>query len=161
MENSIAKLKVKNTIKCESDGSLTQTEYPNITGMNADIKIQTLSYEGAAFPPPAQWLVGATWTNKFKIKMNIKMGARETNANGTMTIVSKIAAEESVKVPAGTFSALKVVQTIQQDLTMSVGGNSVPMKNTIATTNWYARGVGLVKSVASTITTQLVKFTKP
>jgi hypothetical protein len=106
-------------------------------------------------------LVGGSWTNKFKVKMSIKMGARETNASGTMTILSKIAAEESVKVPAGTFTTLKVTQTIGQDLTMSMGGKSVPMKNTITTTSWYARGVGLVKSVASTITTQLVEFGKP
>ena len=161
LENNIGKLKVKNTLKCESDGSLTQTEYPSMTGMNANIKIETLSYEGAAFPPAAQWLVGASWINKFKVKMNIKMGTRETNASGTMTIVSKITAEESVKVPAGTFTALKVMQTIQQDMTTIMGGKSIPMKNTITTTSWFARGVGLVKSVASTITTQLLKFTKP
>ena len=161
LENTIGKMKVKNTIKCESDGSLTQTEYPSLSGLNANVTIQTLSYEGAAFPPAAQWLIGAGWTNKFKIKMTIKTAAQETNASGTMTVVSKIEKEETVKVPAGTFTALKVTQTIAQDLKMEMGAQSVPMKNTITTTSWYARNVGLIKSVASTITTQLLKYTKP
>jgi hypothetical protein len=161
VENNIAKLKVQNTIKCESDGSLTQTEYPNMTGLSANMKIETISYEGAAFPPATRWIVGATWSNLFKVKISINMGTRAMTQSGTMTINSKIDGEDTIKVPAGTFTTLKVTQTIQQDMVMNLGGNSVPMKNTIVTTNWYARGVGLVKSVAATITTQLIKFSKP
>ena len=161
LENNVGKLKVKNTIKCESDGSLTQTEYPSLTGLSANIKIQTISYEGAAFPPAARWIVGATWTNVFKVKISISMGTQDMVQSGKMTIDSKIEKEETIKVPAGTFTALKVTQTIKQDMQMSIGGKSTPIKKTITTTNWYAKNVGLVKSVTSTTTTQLLKFTKP
>jgi hypothetical protein len=161
MENNFGSLKVKNTIKCESDGSLTQTEYPTMSGLSANMKIETVSYEGAAFPAPAKWVVGASWTNSFKVKVSIAMGQQNMTQSGTMKISSKIAAEETVKVPAGTFTALKVTQTIAQDMLMNIGGKSTPVKNTITTTSWYAKNVGLIKSVASTITTQLMKFTKP
>jgi hypothetical protein len=161
MENNFGKLVVKNTIKCESDGSLTQTEYPSMSGLSANMKIETLSYEGAAFPAPAKWVVGSSWTNSFKVKISVAMGQQNMTQSGTMKISSKIAAEETVKVPAGTFIALKVTQTIAQDMLMNFGGKSTPVKNTITTTSWYARNIGLIKSVASSITTQLMKFTKP
>jgi hypothetical protein len=113
-----------------------------MTGLSANMKIETLSYEGAAFPAPAKWVVGASWTNMFKVKISVSMGQQAMTQSGTMKIDSKIEAQETVKVPAGTFTALKVTQTIQQDMQMSVGGKSTPVKNTI-------------------ITTQLLKFTKP
>jgi hypothetical protein len=161
MENNFGKMKVQNTIKCEADGSLTQTEYPTMTGLAANMKIETLSYEGAAFPPAAKWVVGSSWINTFKVKISVAMGQQTMTQSGTMKIESKITAQETVKVPAGTFNALKVTQTIFQDMQMNLGGKSTPMKNTITTTSWYVKNIGLVKSVASTITSQLVKFTKP
>jgi hypothetical protein len=161
MENNFGSLIVKNTIKCEPDGSLTQTEYPTMSGLSANMKIQTLSYEGAAFPAPAKWVVGSSWTNSFKVKISIAMGQQNMMQTGTMKISSKIVAQETVKVPAGTFSALKVTQTIVQDMMMNIGGKSTPVKNTISTTTWYAKNVGVVKSIASSNTTQLLKFTKP
>ncbi len=161
LENNFGTLKVKNTIKCETDGSLTRSEYPSMTGLSANMKIETLSSEGVAFPAAAKWVVGTSWTNSFKVKISVSMGAQAMIQSGTMNIGSKITAEETVKVPAGTFSALKVTQTIVQDMQMSVGGKSTPMKNTITTTSWFVKNIGLVKSVASSITTQLIKFTKP
>lgn len=161
LENNFGKLKVKNTIKCESDGSLTQSEYPSMTGLSANMKIETLSSEGVAFPAAAKWVVGASWTNLFKVKISVAMGEQTMTQSGTKKISSKIAAEETVKVPAGTFTALKVMQTINQDMMMTIAGKSTPVKNTITTTSWYAKNVGLIKSVASSITTQLMKFTKP
>jgi hypothetical protein len=161
MENNFGSLVVKNTIKCENDGSLTQTEYPTMSGLSANMKIETVSYEGAAFPAPAKWVVGSSWTNSFKVKISIAMGQQNMMQTGTMKISSKIVAQETVKVPAGTFNALKVTQTIAQDMLMNIGGKSTPVKNTISTTTWYARNVGVVKSIASSNTTQLLKFTKP
>jgi hypothetical protein len=161
MENNFGSLVVKNTIKCESDGSLTQTEYPSMSGLSANMKIETISYEGAAFPAPAKWVVGSSWTNSFKVKISVAMGQQTMTQSGMMKISSKIAAEETVKVPAGTFTALKVTQTIAQDMQMTIAGKSTPVKNTISTTTWYAKNVGVVKSIASSITTQLLKFTKP
>jgi hypothetical protein len=125
------------------------------------MKIQTISYEGVAFPPAARWVVGATWANAFKVKISISLGARDMVQSGKMTIDSKIEKEETIKVPAGTFTALKVTQNIKQDMTMDIGGKSTPIKNTFTTTSWYAKNVGLIKSMVSTTTTQLLKFSKP
>lgn len=144
MENNFGSLKVKNMIKCEPDGSLTQTEYPSMSGLSANMKIQTVSYEGAAFPAPTKWVVGSSWTNSFKVKISIAMGEQTIIQSGTMKINSKIVAQETVNVPAGTFTALKVTQTIAQDMLMSIGGKITPVKNTISTTSWYAKNVGLI-----------------
>jgi hypothetical protein len=66
--------------------------------------------------------------------------------SGDVNMTSKIVGEETVKVKAGSFRALKVTVTQKMNMTMTIQNRSTPMNNTLETTSWYARGVGLVKS---------------
>ncbi len=164
VENDFGKLKIQNTIDCAADGSLVQTRYATLSGA-ANIKVETLSHSGAAFPPAAQWIVGGGWTYSYKVKITSSMSGQNMAQSGTVSIESTILKEETVKVPAGTYTALKVSQKIVLNLTMTLNGKNTPINTTNTSTSWFVKGVGLVKSVTAvgkqTSTSQLVSFTKP
>jgi hypothetical protein len=145
VENDFGKLKIQNTIDCAADGSLVQTRYATLSG--------------------AKWVVGGRWTYSYKVKITSSMSGQNMAQNGTVSIESTILKEESVKVPAGTFTALKVSQKIVLNLTMVLSGKTTPINTTNTSTSWFAKGVGLVQSVTvvgkQTSTSQLVSFTKP
>jgi hypothetical protein len=82
----------------------------------------------AKYEPPKQYLanplaVGLKWEWSGKDPTQVERGEKNT-----------VAGVETVTVPAGKFRAMKVVST--------VSGGAIPMTRT----NWYADGVGLVKS---------------
>ena len=158
LENAFKAMKIQSKVRCASDGSLIQKQYSSIIGLNA--KTETLSFSGVAFPAPNQWVIGGKWTHAYKIKMTIAAGDQTITQSGTVTINSKIVGSEVVAVPAGKFSALKVAQTINLDMVMKMQGGSRPIKTTVVTTSWYARGVGVIKSVSDTIISQLTDFVR-
>jgi hypothetical protein len=82
----------------------------------------------AKYEPPKQYLpnplaVGLKWEWSRTDPAQVQRGEKST-----------VAAVEEVTVPAGKFRAMKVVSIVT--------GASIPMTRT----NWYAEGVGLVKS---------------
>lgn len=158
LENAFKSMKIQSKVRCASDGSLIQEQYSSISGLNA--KTETLSFSGVAFPAPNQWIIGGKWTHAYKIKMTIAAGDQTITQSGTVTINSKIVGSEVVAVPAGKFSALKVAQTIKLDMVMKMKGGSRPIKTTVSTTTWYARGVGVVKSLSGTTTALLTDFVR-
>lgn len=158
LENAFKTMKIQSKVRCASDGSLIQEQYSSISGLNA--KTETLSFSGVAFPAPNQWVIGGKWTHAYKIKMSIAAGDQTITQSGTVTIDSKIVGSESVAVPAGKFTALKVAQTINLDMVMTMKGGSRPMKTTVTTTTWYARDVGVVKSMSDKFTSMLTDFVK-
>ena len=158
LENAFKTMKIQSKVRCASDGSLVQEQYSSITGLNA--KTETLSFSGVAFPAPNQWVIGGKWTHAYKIKMSITAGDQIITQAGTVTISSKIVNSENVSVPAGKFTALKVAQTINLDLMMKMTGGSRPIKTTVTTTTWYARDVGVVKSISDKVTSMLTDFVK-
>ena len=158
LANAFKTMKIQSKVRCAGDGSLVQEQYSNISGLNA--KTETLSFSGVAFPAPNQWVVGGKWTHAYKIKMSIAAGGQTVTQAGTVTINSTIVASESVSVPAGKFTTLKVSQTINLDMVMTMKGSSRPMKNTVTTTTWYGRDIGVVKSISGTTVSQLTDFVK-
>jgi len=54
--------------------------------------------------------------------MSIAAGDQTITQSGTVTINSKIVGSESVAVPTGKFTALKVAQTINLDMVMTMKG---------------------------------------
>jgi hypothetical protein len=53
---------------------------------------------------------------------------------------------QAVKVPAGTFDALAISAELRFDLAVEAAGVQAPVPLSFRTTEWYARGVGQVKS---------------
>jgi hypothetical protein len=77
------------------------------------------------------------------------------------------AGTESVKVPAGTFDTVKITCQSNQvaTVTLTVGGSTGPITTIQDSTQWYARGVGLVQTVnsgdAGSETIQLTSYSIP
>ena len=113
---------------------------------------------------PADVAAGSTWSNTQTVKMETSGGTGEVAAMGpitsTTTEQSKAVGQESVTVPAGTFDALKVevTRTITSELAGPPPGVTLPpgMKlptpppTTSTSTEWWVKGIGLVKTVTTT-----------
>ncbi|WP_309572526.1 hypothetical protein [Deinococcus sp.] len=103
----------------------------------------SLQADSSTLPPASEWKVGTTWPGV----------SRVTTVSGiTMnsTSQSRIAAQEMVTTPAGTFTAFRVETTTKHKLTVPVGttlpaGSADAMNRDTTVTLWYARGVGLIK----------------
>lgn len=113
-----------------------------------DISYDVIEMSGEIFP--SNFRVGTEWTTKTKVKINTAdtgpIGSMMNGMIASTSIVSKVIAEESVTVPAGTFTAMKVEQTITIDQT--IGGR--PVHNVSQNTAWYVKDVGLVKTSSGT-----------
>lgn len=115
--------------------------YPLQTVAVSTDGLTRLEYVGEKFDPPVPLLklparVGARWA--------VKTEFLATAWAGTRTVQG----EEEVRVPAGTFTAVKV----EWD-------NIVDGRPRGKTTSWYAPGIGLVKADFGTSTKVLKKFT--
>ena len=112
------------------------------------VKMTTDSVTGEGYNIPADFSTGATWSES--------VTANETVISGTKTINSQIviltncsaAGADSITTTAGTFNTVKA--TCNQTVTVSALLQGTPMPATpvmVSVTDWYAKGVGLVKSV--------------
>jgi len=112
--------------------------------LGIDLRYEVLELSGEILP--ADMRVGKEWTNVNKVKINTTdTGPIGSMLNGKVTttkIMNKVVAEESVTVPAGTFTALKVEQTIE--IQSEIAGR--PFNTTSMSTAWYVKDVGLVKT---------------
>ncbi len=147
-------------LTCADNGSLVQPQYAAVSGTGLGARVETLSFSGAAFPPPDRWSVGTKWSYSYRVRITVRAGGQNTVQTGSVKIDSTISAQEDVKVPAGTFSALKVDQVITSNLSVNVGGRSTPINTTLRGSSWYANGVGMVRNVTNNVTQQLVSFVK-
>lgn len=108
---------------------------------------ETVSYSGVSLPKNIQ--PGDAWSSFEQLNVTDSTGSRSYD----IAIDFHAVGIESVTVPAGTFNALHI------DLTMSwtsqYGEVSVPISD------WFAAGVGLVKSSAGSSLLELVSYSIP
>jgi len=98
----------------------------------AELQVTGNSLEIPNNPTPGQTLPDAS------LEMAIKMGF--VNMKTTVNVTNrKVEAKEDVKVAAGTFNAYKFTANVN---TVAIG-----IKVNTSTTDWYAKGVGIIKSV--------------
>lgn len=104
------------------------------------------------FPQGSQWRPGYTWT----FQSRASAGGSKVTLNGTGRIVGL----ERVTTPAGSFNAYRMELTY----TLNLGSEASKLPKGVATkmmaphknTYWFARGVGVVKTVGD-LTETLVK----
>ncbi len=145
---------------CTASG-LVQLDFLSIGGpenQGAEIKTKTLKSSGVVFPPANLAVPGTSWAYSYVVEQEIKSGDTTIISTSTVEVQNKIVALEEVTVPAGTFSALRVDSTSIIKGTMKAAGQSIPMNNTVQTSSWYAKDVGMVKSTAAGYTTELVSY---
>lgn len=128
-----------------------------LTGQS--IEFETVSASGDLLPPNLG--VGSEWTQHFETRGTLNMpgipeSMREITSETTMT--RKAVGEESVTVPAGTYTALKVIAT--HAIISSVGGRE-PTETTFDLTEYWVKNVGLVKTVGNDMTMEATSVTVP
>jgi hypothetical protein len=139
------------TYQFNSDGSI-EVPYAQVGNNTVTIKSG-----GIVWPPRAQLATGQPHTST--LVLQIKAAGHNVTVNAHVTV--KGGGTQSVTVPAGTYQATVVEETISEQ----VAGIAV----SIEVRTWLANGVGPVKSVASTksgsvseiVSTEVLKsFTK-
>ena len=139
---------------CSEDGIL-QADYANVDLLNDaggadgfELAFETLTWGGETLPPMALLTPGYSWTSHYTLSADVKMEALETTATADVTMQHTLSAIEEVTVLAGTFPDAYRIDTVSTiAMTMNLGGADMPFTmDDISYTNWYVKGVGLVKS---------------
>lgn len=141
--------KITNELECVG-GTIKGKGYFDFASafLGFDVSYEVLEMSGEILP--ADMRVGKEWVNTSKVKMTTEdtgpVGRMMNGRVSTTKITNKVTAEESVTVPAGTFTALKVEQKIEMQFEMS----GRPFNTTTNSTAWYVKDVGLIKTVSGT-----------
>lgn len=139
-----------------TDGVLGARAYVDLAGGNQAFKIETVSASGEYLP--RDLIVGSTWQQSYAIVMRSAATSpsgtvgKVPDIHATVTIDHQAIKEESVKVPSGTYTAMVVVSHMNMKLD-TVGGNGVSAQIPgvqFTSTEWWVRGVGLVKAQTQT-----------
>lgn len=146
---------------CGADGNIRTDAYMDMAGaFGSPFKITTKSVDGEIMPRDLK--VGTKWSNKYETEMDLSGMANLPKGyekmSGTVEETSEVVGEESVTVPAGTFDALKVQMTTVSNYVMA-GPNAQPQVTRGSTTQWWVKGVGMVKQ-EDTAAKQVISATK-
>ena len=156
------------TWNCEN-GSLIALDPPsgasaNVnTENNVSVDFETKDLSGVTIPAAIN--AGDTWSQSLTLEGTQTINGTSFPASNQLTSDCKAIGMESVTVEAGTFDAMRVECQTTMNLSLSMG--DVPIQNTLnlTGTNWYAEGVGLVKTLTTGLgfdsTTELISYTIP
>jgi hypothetical protein len=154
---------------CSPDGVLS-SELSNFQ-MPGDItgaQFKMTSHSGSSLLPPQKLVPGATWDSDYTMELSMDAGSGQSMAF-TYQITQQYTAVgvEPVKTGAGDFDAIRVEVTGVMKVTSlpdNVPAGLMPAETPISQTEWYARGVGLVRTLSNsgqTYETVLNKYTLP
>ncbi len=133
---------------CDAKG-LTSSLSKNNTVASSTTQVNATIIKQSGVVIPANLGAGSSWT--FSQTSAMKMGGQDLQIPSEATF--KAAGEERVTVPAGSFTALKITGVTK--ITMPGTGKA----NTMNTTAWYARGVGMIKTITDAGTkTELLSY---
>ncbi len=138
-------LRTQQSISC-ADGALQARSYVSLSGDQA-LQAETLSATGDYLPKDLR--VGSTWDQTYQIvvRPGAMGGPVMSDIQANVTIHHQAVREESVTVPAGTYTAMVVKSSAVMNL-QGVGGSgagAIPATE-IQSTEWWVRDVGLVKA---------------
>ena len=95
---------------------------------------------------PVQINPGDVWTKSLEFDGKMEIAGEPASAAGNSQAEYKAIGIEEVRVPAGTFQALKVQSENNIVFTIQVQGISVPVSFSGTYDYWFAKGVGWVKA---------------
>ncbi|MCX7601576.1 MAG: hypothetical protein N2Z75_06520 [Meiothermus sp.] len=140
---------------CDARG-LTRPEFAQSGPSSMQMKFKTRKASGVLLPQNLR--VGSSWSYSYEVSGEAQRGNLTLELEQSVHTTSKVVGQESVSVPAGRFTALKVESTQTSRGTMKMGGRSSPMNLTVKSTSWYAPNVGLVKSQSEGVVIELVSL---
>lgn len=133
------------TADCAS-GSVALKGSSSLGAALEGVQFKTTVVSSSGTEMPANVKAGSTWSNTETIRMEVTGGPAASLGPITMTTKedSRAIGEESVTVPAGTYKAMKV--EIKRTTTSVAKVAAIP-PSTDTSTEWWVKGVGMVKSV--------------
>ena len=143
--------KVEVEFECSEDGirALSQVDFSKaFGGPAASVTSRTKSATGELVPK--DFHVGSEWSQTFESEAEVqnetmqKLGMK--NISTTMKMDHKAVGEESVTVPAGTYTAIKV--ETDMTVTTKISPTAAPIESKSKTTAYWVRGIGMVKSTS-------------
>lgn len=135
---TIADITVKHIWQCTEEGLIAPNYGSGLDSSN--MKLEPKHVSGVTLPKESELQVGKTWTVVYQATGTSEIG----KVNAQVTVVNKIVSlDDEVKVPGGTFKALKVNADLDMD--MKIGGNKISVPK-IKSAAWFAPNVGMVKS---------------
>jgi len=140
------------TWQCDSSG-IVSFDYGNFAFEGLDFEMEDISFttevrdqSGILIPPPGQFAPGASWNSAFTVRTSANMAGFAFTMDFATSSSYTATASESVTVPAGTFSALRVEST-----GVSTSSNSMApgldVSSSSSGTTWYGRGVGWLRMI--------------
>lgn len=137
---------------CDS-GALTALDPGSVTGTDNSANIQTTglfaefqttSMDGVTLP--AVVTSGTSWAQNVTLEGTQNIAGQDVYSKSTSTYNCTATGNESVTVPAGTFTAMRVECQTNITITVTMAGVEIPTNITFNSTIWYAPGVGMVKT---------------
>lgn len=140
-------LHVTSEISCTGDGLQAKTYMDLGSAMSGGkVSAKTTSASGSIFPKDVH--PGSVWTSRYEVETenNMPAAAKLGMKTGHMVVstTSTAMGEESVTVPAGTFTALKVEAKML--IHMSLGANMPSIDTQTTSVSYFVKGKGLVKT---------------
>jgi hypothetical protein len=121
----------------------------SVTNSSSTFKMTSNSITADGYNIPNTFDNGTTWSEKVTVDGTVQSGTNTANSQIVSNVSCSAAGTESVTVPAGTFDTAKATcnQTLQVSFLMQGTPQPAGAADTVSITDWYAKGVGLVKSV--------------
>ena len=129
-------------------------------GAGVDLDVVVKSVRGVQVADFDKWEVGQRWSYMLELGGTAKQGPVRFNVEGSVESSYRVIAQETITVPAGRFSSLKVQVTTNIKVVGKAGPLSIPFNQSSESTVWFAEGVGMVKTVGRNNTTELVALKK-
>jgi hypothetical protein len=109
----------------------------------AGFEFETLDYSGVYLPPADEWMIGATWDTTYTVKATTQVLGISIASQAEVRVHNRIAAEEQVSVPAGTYPNAMRIDSTGTALLHAAGND---METKVSFSHWYVKDVGLVKA---------------
>jgi len=136
---------------CKPDGlaSLTFGGGPagGISTSGVKMDLTTSNVQGVILPKTVS--AGDQWPYSLDFEGDMQYGDTSVDTQGTASFSFNAIGEESVTVPAGTFTAMKIHVDLKLDMDVTYSGFTAPAVFTIPSDIWYVPDVGWVKASSS------------
>lgn len=150
-----------------ADGALIALD-PNdsaasVTSQGIDLKLETVAAEGVTLP--ASMSEGDTWKQTLSLEGNVNMNDMQFFAKESGARECAYIGKESVTVEAGTFDAHRIDCKLTLVITITSEGMDIPTNTSFMQSEWYAEGVGLVKTLTdlsgAKVASELISYKIP